>query len=171
MKYSWKFYYFPTLQWLLTTQQKKLRIKVWCARITAFDVLISMNDIYVYAKYKLIWKNMPRWTLSLIEFSCTERAAHWSHGFFCFRSTPTGLEDVSRYPQLLATLLEDPTWTEEDIKKLAGLNLLRVFGKVEQVIKIRWYIRVVLLFFYQTSGGKEARSSFAIILQQLIFLL
>lgn len=48
-------------------------------------------------------------------------------------STPTGLEDVSRYPQLLATLLEDPTWTEEDIKKLAGLNLLRVFAKVEQV--------------------------------------
>jgi membrane dipeptidase len=43
------------------------------------------------------------------------------------------LEDVSRYPQLLATLLEDPTWTEEDIKKLAGLNLLRVFAKVEQV--------------------------------------
>ena len=50
-----------------------------------------------------------------------------------FHSTPTGLEDVSRYPQLLATLLEDPTWTEEDIKKLAGLNLLRVFSEVEQV--------------------------------------
>lgn len=50
-----------------------------------------------------------------------------------FSSTPTGLEDVSRYPQLLATLLEDPTWTENDIKKLAGLNLLRVFAKVEQV--------------------------------------
>lgn len=50
-----------------------------------------------------------------------------------FFSTPTGLEDVSRYPQLLATLLEDPTWTEDDIKKLAGLNLLRVFTKVEQV--------------------------------------
>jgi hypothetical protein len=44
---------------------------------------------------------------------------------------------VSRYPQLLATLLEDPTWTEEDIKKLAGLNVLRVFGKVEQVIEQR----------------------------------
>jgi len=57
-----------------------------------------------------------------------------SHRDVCpFRSTPTGLEDVSRYPQLLATLLEDPTWTEEDIKKLAGLNLLRVFAKVEQV--------------------------------------
>lgn len=53
--------------------------------------------------------------------------------FYPFHSTPTGLEDVSRYPQLLATLLEDPAWTEDDIKKLAGLNLLRVFAKVEQV--------------------------------------
>ncbi|XP_032458113.1 dipeptidase 1 isoform X2 [Nasonia vitripennis] len=54
-------------------------------------------------------------------------------GFDGINFTPTGLEDVSRYPQLLATLLEDPTWNEEDIKKLAGLNLLRVFSKVEQV--------------------------------------
>lgn len=51
-----------------------------------------------------------------------------------FNSLPKGLEDVSTYPQLLAKLLEDPTWTEDDIKKLAGLNLLRVFGKVEQVM-------------------------------------
>ena len=50
----------------------------------------------------------------------------------CF-STPTGLEDVSCYPQLLAAILEDPDWSEEDIKKLAGLNLLRVFSQVEQV--------------------------------------
>lgn len=57
-----------------------------------------------------------------------------------FSSTPTGLEDVSRYPQLLATLLEDPTWTEDDIKKLAGLNLLRVFAKVEQVSWIFFFL-------------------------------
>nr|KAF7406650.1 hypothetical protein H0235_014306 [Vespula pensylvanica] len=58
-------------------------------------------------------------------------------------TTPTGLEDVSRYPQLLATLLEDPSWTEEDIKKLAGLNLLRVFAKVEQV-RDEWHRAAVL---------------------------
>jgi membrane dipeptidase len=50
----------------------------------------------------------------------------------CF-STPQGLEDVSKYPQLMAALLEDPSWTEEDLKKLAGLNLLRVFRAVEEV--------------------------------------
>nr|XP_011312634.1 PREDICTED: uncharacterized protein LOC105272276 [Fopius arisanus] len=59
-------------------------------------------------------------------------------GFDGINFTPTGLEDVSRYPQLFATLLEDPTWTEEDIKKLVGLNLLRVFSKVEQVRSSVW---------------------------------
>lgn len=48
-------------------------------------------------------------------------------------STPEGLEDVSKYPDLLAALLEDPTWSEEDVQKVAGLNLLRVFAQVEEV--------------------------------------
>lgn len=62
-----------------------------------------------------------------------QKKKNWKENYYTI-STPTGLEDVSRYPQLLATLLEDPSWTEEDIKKLAGLNLLRVFAKVEQVL-------------------------------------
>ncbi|XP_048511448.1 dipeptidase 1-like [Athalia rosae] len=64
-------------------------------------------------------------------------------GFDGINFTPTGLEDVSRYPQLLATLLEDPSWTEDDVKKLAGLNLLRVFKKVEQV-RDEWQRAAVL---------------------------
>lgn len=56
-------------------------------------------------------------------------------------TTPEGLEDVSKYPDLFDMLAEgrlrsgetfDP-WTEDDLKKLAGLNLLRVFREVEQV--------------------------------------
>ncbi|XP_055605585.1 dipeptidase 1-like [Uranotaenia lowii] len=46
---------------------------------------------------------------------------------------PQGLEDVSRYPYLLAELLESEKWTEDDIAKLAGRNLIRVFKQVEQV--------------------------------------
>ncbi|KAL7037889.1 hypothetical protein ACKWTF_009386 [Chironomus riparius] len=47
---------------------------------------------------------------------------------------PKGLEDVSRYPYLFAELLADADrWTEEDIAKLAGRNLIRVFRQVEQV--------------------------------------
>ncbi|XP_042215666.1 dipeptidase 1-like [Homarus americanus] len=46
---------------------------------------------------------------------------------------PVGLGDVSGYPRLFAELLSDPTWTVADLKKLAGLNLLRVMRKVEKV--------------------------------------
>jgi len=39
--------------------------------------------------------------------------------------TPVGLEDVSKYPQLFASLLEDG-WTEQELAKLASGNVLRV---------------------------------------------
>ncbi|XP_058117129.1 dipeptidase 1-like [Anopheles ziemanni] len=54
---------------------------------------------------------------------------------------PVGLDDVSKYPDLF-DLLADGTytngttftpWTREDLRKLAGENLLRVFGEVERV--------------------------------------
>nr|XP_027211607.1 dipeptidase 1-like [Penaeus vannamei] len=54
-------------------------------------------------------------------------------GYDGFNSTPRGLEDVSKYPELFAELLQDPSWSLQDLKKLAGLNLLRVFSRVEQV--------------------------------------
>lgn len=47
-------------------------------------------------------------------------------------STPVGLEDVSRYPVLLAELLRRG-YTDEEVKKVAGLNVLRVMRRVEAV--------------------------------------
>lgn len=50
---------------------------------------------------------------------------------------PVGLEDVSKYPDLFDRLYEsregEPTWTKEDLEKLAGRNLIRVFEAVEAV--------------------------------------
>lgn len=50
---------------------------------------------------------------------------------------PAGLEDVSKYPDLFDRLAEsrpgEPTWTDEDLQKLAGLNLIRVLQEVEKV--------------------------------------
>lgn len=47
---------------------------------------------------------------------------------------PIGLEDTSKYPDLFDRLLKsDPAWPIEDLKKLAGLNLLRVLEEVEKV--------------------------------------
>jgi membrane dipeptidase len=43
---------------------------------------------------------------------------------------PTGLEDVSGYPNLFAALL-DRGWTEEDCAKLAGENVLRALADAE----------------------------------------
>jgi membrane dipeptidase len=47
-------------------------------------------------------------------------------------STPVGLEGVETYPALLAELLRRG-WTDEEVKKLAGENVLRVMREVEKV--------------------------------------
>ncbi len=47
-------------------------------------------------------------------------------------ATPVGLEDVSRYPALLEELLRRG-WSDGDVKKVAGLNVLRVMREVERV--------------------------------------
>lgn len=51
-----------------------------------------------------------------------------------FRGSVSGLEDVSKYPDLLAELMRRG-WTQAEIKKLAGRNVLRVMREVEQVAK------------------------------------
>jgi membrane dipeptidase len=48
------------------------------------------------------------------------------------QSVPTGLEDVAKFPDLLAELLRRG-WTAEEVRKVAGLNLLRVLRQAEQV--------------------------------------
>jgi membrane dipeptidase len=45
---------------------------------------------------------------------------------------PVGLEDVSKFPDLIAELLRRG-WTEADVKKVAGLNMLRVLRDAERV--------------------------------------
>jgi membrane dipeptidase len=47
-------------------------------------------------------------------------------------STPTGLGGVDGYPVLLAELLRRG-WTDEEVKKLAGLNVLHAFREAEKV--------------------------------------
>ena len=46
--------------------------------------------------------------------------------------TPVGLEDVSAYPNLIAELLRRG-YSEEDVRKICGENLLRVWSEVERV--------------------------------------
>ncbi|CAF3734230.1 unnamed protein product [Rotaria sp. Silwood1] len=48
---------------------------------------------------------------------------------------PVGLEDVSKYPDLIEYLLEQGNWTSDDIIKLIGGNILRVLEKNEQIAR------------------------------------
>jgi len=47
---------------------------------------------------------------------------------------PTGLSDVSTYPELLAELMRRG-WSDADIAKLAGGNILRVLDEAEAVAR------------------------------------
>ena len=56
-------------------------------------------------------------------------------------SLPEGLEDVAKFPDLIAELLRR-NYTEEEVKKVVGENLIRVFEKAEEVSVI---IRKIVL--------------------------
>ena len=78
---------------------------------------------------------------------------------------------MSKYPALFASLLASGAWSLEDLKKLAGLNFLRVFREVEKVsyffcnefnmassvhngctlLTVKSYISVVLIVAYLIS--------------------
>jgi membrane dipeptidase len=47
---------------------------------------------------------------------------------------PVGLEDVSKFPDLIAELLRRG-WSEQDVRKVAGLNALRVLRAAERVAR------------------------------------
>ncbi|KAK3745591.1 hypothetical protein QZH41_016233, partial [Actinostola sp. cb2023] len=48
---------------------------------------------------------------------------------------PTGLEDVSKYPDLIEELLRRG-YSDEDVKKVAGTNLIKAMKKMEQIPEI-----------------------------------
>ena len=48
-------------------------------------------------------------------------------------SVPVGLEDVSTYPALTVELLKRG-YSDDDVKKILGLNVLRVMRQVERVV-------------------------------------
>lgn len=47
-------------------------------------------------------------------------------------SLPEGLEDVTKFPDLVAELVKRG-YTEDEVKKVVGENLIRAFEKAEEV--------------------------------------
>ncbi|KAM0348747.1 hypothetical protein ACHAPU_004186 [Fusarium lateritium] len=54
--------------------------------------------------------------------------------FFGMSNVPIGLEDVSKYPSLMEVLMQRGA-ADEQIRLLAGENILRVWGKIEKSAK------------------------------------
>jgi microsomal dipeptidase-like Zn-dependent dipeptidase len=78
--------------------------------------------------------------LTSINRSRTANSVPRLHSYLCrvlCHRVPAGLEDVSKYPDLFDRLADsrpgEPTWSSEDLEKLAGLNLIRVLEEVEKV--------------------------------------
>ena len=63
----------------------------------------------------------------------TDNGAHRTRKVDC--RFPEGLEDVSKFPNVIAALIDDPTfdWTDEDLGKLTSENILRVFDDARRV--------------------------------------
>ena len=83
----------------------------------------------------------PRATLSQVadHIEYVRRVAGADHvgiggDFDGISEVPQGLEDVSTYPALFAELARRG-WSDNDLKKLAGENFLRVFARAESVAK------------------------------------
>lgn len=74
-------------------------------------------------------------------------------GYDGIDAPPDGLEDVSKYPHLLAELLRDPDWSEDDVRKLAGMNVVRVLQNVERV-RDQWR-RAAVLPGEETAGARR----------------
>ena len=49
---------------------------------------------------------------------------------------PTRLEDVSFFPELIAALAENG-YSDDDIRKIAGENLMRVWSEVERIARAK----------------------------------
>lgn len=59
-------------------------------------------------------------------------------------SAPMGLEDSSKYPNLVAHMLRRG-WTETDVKKVVALNILRVLARAQQVTLKTSHLRLEIL--------------------------
>ena len=68
-------------------------------------------------------------------------------------AVPLGMEDVSTYPSLLAELLRRG-YKDDDVKKIMGLNVLRVMRQVEQVSKKLQAGRGPSAALFETLPGK-----------------
>lgn len=120
-------------------------LRLWNADRAAADARFKALDIGQPDKAKADlaeWEKThvrPKVTLSVVadHIEHVVKVAGIDHvglgsDFDGIESVPEGLEDVSKYPALLAELMKRG-WSDKDIAKLAGENVLRVMEGAEKV--------------------------------------
>src|ERR1041384_2867277 len=112
-------------------------MQLWTDKLTAAHV-----DSSVMADSTKAWEaRAPRATIAQVadHIDYIRKLAGVDHvglgsDFDGITSVPQGLEDVSKFPDLIAELLRRG-WTEMDVKKVVGLNILRVMRDAERVAR------------------------------------
>jgi membrane dipeptidase len=120
-------------------------VREWNARDTAEEARLKAlypEDLERVKREREDWRRQhpaPRATLEQVadHVEHVRQIAGIDHvgigsDFDGIESVPLGLENVSAYPALLAELLRRG-WTDGEIGKLAGLNVLRAFRDAERV--------------------------------------
>jgi membrane dipeptidase len=116
------------------------QVRAWGAGLEKLTKGLPFDDSYKRMEADYIKANgpAPRATLKQVadHIDHVAKVAGVDHvgiaGDYWGGDTPQGLEDVSKYPYLFAELIQRG-WKDEDLKKLAGDNLIRVFKRVESV--------------------------------------
>ena len=114
-------------------------MSAWSRALSAANV-----DSAARADSTRVWEaRAPRATLEQVadHIDYIRRVAGVDHvglgsDFDGITEVPERLEDVSKFPDLIAELLRRG-WTETDVKKVAGLNILRVMREAEGVAAAR----------------------------------
>ena len=101
-----------------------------CAQITVPDEGPQLEKGRVF---KFSTFGFPPLTCTVRESVEPGKGPRGSEGRLAWESkTPEGLEDVSKFPDLIAELLRQGV-SDEDVAKIAGRNLLRVWSEADKV--------------------------------------
>nr|XP_025035416.1 dipeptidase 1 [Pelodiscus sinensis] len=95
-------------------------------------VMVNFYNLYVSCKKEAANLSQVADHLDHIKKVAGAAAVGFGGDYDGVTTVPQGLEDVSKYPDLVAELLRRK-WTEAEVKDALAGNLLRVFRKVEEI--------------------------------------
>jgi len=112
----------------LTEAAQKQMMDLWATMLQFMEENdVAMGSPEFRERIALYWEENPK-----VMTSVNDVADHIEHVIRLVGIDYVGLEDVSAYPILIEELLRRG-YGEEDIRKICGENLLRVWAEVERI--------------------------------------